>query len=388
MTTSVHAKCLELASEALECLQSTKKAGVSIAIRKLELCARLLNDEKLSRWCAFHLGAYALHLPYPPEKLTKEYAVQTKIAIAELEIPASQEEILYRLGKAGGGFESIESIEERYDRLLREKRGNDGTYYRDNLLSTISSCANAAAKHASQLYATLAFGDIPRRQFDVIRERVDDLLLDICPDAVEKFMSAYQMLGSKSSEDWSLALTACRRVIKAIADALFPPTDEQRDGRKLGEEQYINRLWAFLDDHLEAGSDKDLAKAHIDYLGSFVQRLHEKTSKGVHASVTYEEAVRVVLYTYLTLGDILEFAAAGVRRALSEKGKVDINSASYEELRRIPGMSSAIAKEIIKRRAKSSFGSVEQLLEIKGFGPKSLEKVQPYLVALPRKPKD
>jgi competence ComEA-like helix-hairpin-helix protein len=361
---------------------------VSTAIRKLELCARLLNDDRLSKWCAFHLGAYAHELPYPPRKLTAKYERQVKSAIAELNIPVSEQEILYRLGKAGGGFESIEWIEERYDRFSREKYSWDGTYDRNALLRTIRSCANAAAEHAGGLYASFAFGDIPRRQFEVIRERVDDLLLDICPDAVEKFMSAYQMLGSKSSEDWSLALTACRRVIKAVADALFPPTDEQRDGRKLGEEQYINRLWAFLDDHLEAGSDKDLAKAHVDYLGSFIQRLHEKTSKGVHVSVTYEEAVRAVLYTYLTLGDILEFAVEGVQRALSQKGTVDVNSASYEELRRIPGISSAIAKEIIKRRAKSSFGSVEQLLEIKGFGPKSLEKVQPYLVALPKKPKD
>ncbi len=157
-----------------------------------------------------------------------------------------------------------------------------------------------------------------------------------------------------------------------------------RNGRKLGEDQYINRLWAFLDGQLEAGSDKDLAKAHVDYLGSFIQRLNEKASKGVHARVSYEEAVRAVLYTYLTLGDILEFAAAGVRQALGDKGKVDVNSASIVDLRSVPGITSSIAKELVKRRTKAPFNSVEQLLDIKELGPETLERAQSYLVALPK----
>ena len=130
-------------------------------------------------------------------------------------------------------------------------------------------------------------------------------------------MSAYEKLASSSTEDWSLALTSCRRVIKAVADILFPPQKEKINGRLVGDEQYINRLWAFLDQNVVHGSDKNLAKAHVDYLGAFLQKLNDKASKGVHASVSHKEAVRAVLYTYLTLGDILEFADKGVEKALS-----------------------------------------------------------------------
>jgi hypothetical protein len=147
----------------------------------------------------------------------------------------------------------------------------------------------------------LAFGDIPRRHFEAVRDKVDRLLLDVCPEAVEQFMAAYERLATGTSEDWSLALTACRRVIKTVADAIYPPRDGKVKGRKVGDAQYINRLWAFLDENLPASSDKDLAKAHVDYLGSFLSRLNEKASKGVHATVTHDEAVRSVLYTYLTL---------------------------------------------------------------------------------------
>jgi hypothetical protein len=80
---------------------------------------------------------------------------------------------------SGGGFESIEFFEEKHDQLRKEKTGNDRTYYITNLSKTINSCANAASERDAKLYASFSFGDIPSRQFDVIRERVDDLLLDI-----------------------------------------------------------------------------------------------------------------------------------------------------------------------------------------------------------------
>ena len=217
-----------------------------------------------------------------------------------------------------------------------------------------------------------------------IRHYRSDETLEICPDAVEKFISAYELLGSKSSEDWSLALTACRRVIKAVADELYPPSDEERNGRKMGEEQYINRLWAFLDDNAEKGSDKELAKTHVDYLGSFIQRLNDKASKGVHATVTYDEAVRAVLYTYLTLGDIMQFANEGVKQACSNQNKIDINSGSFDELCKIPGITSSIAKGIIARRAKKPFTSLVQLDEIKGLGTKTIEKARSHIILMPK----
>ncbi|MBI3911093.1 MAG: helix-hairpin-helix domain-containing protein [Armatimonadetes bacterium] len=379
----VHDRCLQLASEALDCLQAPKKGSVSTAIRKLELCARLLGDCKLLRWCEFHLGGWRYALWGLEDEKAEPREKQIINLIAEDKLPVSIGEALPRVFEAGGGFDSIEMLEEVVDRLRKEKAGNDGTRYLNNVLKTISACANAAMEHASRLYAQFSFGDIPRRQFDVIRERVDGLLLDICPQAVKQFMSAYHALGSGSSEDWSLALTACRRVIKSVADALFPPV-AARDGRALGEEQYINRLWAFLDDNVPAGSDKLLAKAHVDYLGSFLQRLNEKASKGVHEAVTYEEAVRAVLYTYLTLGDILEFAGVGVKQILASTGKQDLNSASIENLCRVPGIRPAFAKEIVRRRAKVPFASTKELADIKGFGPRTLAKAEPYLTVIQR----
>lgn len=382
MKESIHGKCAQLSSEALMQLQESKVGNVYSAVRKLELCARLINDKNLLKWCNYHLGAYSNKLPHPQETVDQEYANKVVTEIVKLKIPVDEQEIITRLGESGGGFSSIEFVENTLARLSKEKKGNDGTHYRSNLQRTINACANAAYKNASRLFSTYSFGEIPRRHFDIIRERVDDLLLDICPEAIEKFMTAYERLGSSSSEDWSLALTATRRVIKAVADTLFPPRKTKPGERKLGEEQYINRLWAFLDENLEHGSDKDLAKAHVDYLGSFLQRLNEKASKGVHAKVTYEEAVRSVLYTYLTLGDVLEFSGKGVEIALKDRGKVNLNTASIDELIELDGLNTILAKSIIKKRSKRPFQSLDELLQFKGVGPKTLEKIRKSCVVL------
>ena len=380
MTTGVHEQCLSLAKEAIEAIQNGKEGSTSLAVRKIELCAQLLDNKPLQRWAKFTLGGYAYSLP-TAEVMDQEYADKVVQRTQELKIPLSEDELRHRLGESGGGFNSIELVERAMTRLNREKLANDGTHYRNNVQRVIVATSNAASLHATGIFKRLSFGEIPSRQFNTIRDRVDNLLLDLCPEAIEKFMVAYERLASSSAEDWSHALTAARRIFKSVADSLYPPRETPEGARKLGEEQYINRLWAFLEENAAAGSDKDLAKAHIKYMGAFLQRLNEKASKGVHAEVSYEEAVRAVLYTYLTLGDLLEFAGKGLKKVVEQSGKVNINDAPLEDLVKIPGVSNALAKEIVKRRVKRKFKSLEELTTFKGIGPKTIEKMREHCVA-------
>lgn len=377
MTEGVNGECMSLVKEALEAIQLGKSGCVSLAVRKLELCANLLDDKRLKKWCEFHLGIYAAHLPlHEKGQDGNEYVETLKAKVYELKLPVNGNELTPRTEVSGGGFESIEFIERVKEKLDKQKKGNDGTHYIINIQKTISATSNSAYSQAAQLYKTLSFGEIPSRQFNVIRDRVDNLLLDICPEAIEKFMVAYERLSSSSSENWSQALTAVRRVIKSVADSIYPPRETGKGERKLGEEQYINRLWAYLDENAEAGSDKDLAKAHVNYLGAFIQRLNDKASKGVHAEVTYNEAVRAVLYTYLTLGDILEHTGSVATKLKASTGKINLNDAKIEELIEIPGINEELAKKIVKRRVSKPFSTIDDLAEFNGIGARTLEKIK------------
>jgi competence protein ComEA len=59
---------------------------------------------------------------------------------------------------------------------------------------------------------------------------------------------------------------------------------------------------------------------------------------------------------------------------------VDINTADQVALETIPGIGPVKAAAILQFRTESgSFASVEQLLEVTGIGPATLEAIRPYV---------
>jgi comEA protein len=61
---------------------------------------------------------------------------------------------------------------------------------------------------------------------------------------------------------------------------------------------------------------------------------------------------------------------------------IDINSASSSQLQEVPGIGPATADKILQmRKSYGAFKSVDDLLSVRGIGPKRLEKMRKYLVA-------
>jgi comEA protein len=61
---------------------------------------------------------------------------------------------------------------------------------------------------------------------------------------------------------------------------------------------------------------------------------------------------------------------------------VNINSASAGQLQQVPGIGPATAEKILQmRKSYGAFKSVDDLLAIRGIGPKRLDKMRKYLVA-------
>ncbi|GBC92222.1 ComE operon protein 1 [bacterium HR15] len=60
---------------------------------------------------------------------------------------------------------------------------------------------------------------------------------------------------------------------------------------------------------------------------------------------------------------------------------LDINRATAEELEQLPGIGPVLAARIVEyRRAHGRFQSVDELLEVRGIGPKRLEQLRPYVI--------
>lgn len=63
-------------------------------------------------------------------------------------------------------------------------------------------------------------------------------------------------------------------------------------------------------------------------------------------------------------------------------GKVNINTASVEQLSTLPGVGAKLAARIVEYRQKSGgFKAVTELMNVQGIGEKNFAKIQQYLVA-------
>src|SRR5271168_3626591 len=61
---------------------------------------------------------------------------------------------------------------------------------------------------------------------------------------------------------------------------------------------------------------------------------------------------------------------------------IDLNTATSEQLQQVPGIGPSTADKILQmRKSYGAFKSVDDLLAVRGIGPKRLDKMRKYLVA-------
>ncbi|MGN4539973.1 ComEA family DNA-binding protein [Bacillus cereus group sp. MYBK95-2] len=390
MGTKIKNDVIKLLEDSLDQLEN-QKGSVLTGVQKLSRAAKILDDKDTVIWCEIQLGnkQYTTDLiklvtlfrehgedgRLSGDPLEESYRIMDELEAEGLkdEIHFSIEELSIKLNKRGGGYKGIGFIEERYNDLVRLKSWNDGTFYKSSLITHISYVKRVAHEKVTALYTKIAYTDSAQTAFDILKNEVDDRLLDLNPELAEQLMLAFKSVSTDNPEEWSQALTTCRRFIEGLADELFPPISEEVDGRKLGKTQYINRLWAFMDNSIESKSNKDLAKAHVDILGVYLQRIHKLSNKGVHAELEREEAVKTVFHTYLMVADILKYLDPSYS---TKEEQLNIHKASLDELESLLGVPRSIAKEIVKVRVREGELTPEILGKIKGVGSKTLSLAQ------------
>ena len=89
-------------------------------------------------------------------------------------------------------------------------------------------------------------------------------------------------------------------------------------------------------------------------------------------------------YHYAHFFYVLALALALAPAALAKKKPpahpININTAGASDLQQVPGIGPSTAQKILDtRKSYGTFKSVDDLLAIKGIGPKKLEKMRKYL---------
>ena len=183
----------------------------------------------------------------------------------------------------------------------------------DRATKELASRRTLIYDYAIRKHYQIRFSNLAEDVFGRIRSGIDSSIGSTVPDAVRKLTAVHDYLASDNPEDWSNATHSCRRVLQDLADAVFPPQDKPRIRMvndkeieiRLGADQYINRLIAYIEDSSGSGRFKEIVGSHLGYMGDRLDALFNAAQKGSHSTVTKEEADRCVVYTYLLVGDIL-----------------------------------------------------------------------------------
>jgi hypothetical protein len=169
------------------------------------------------------------------------------------------------------------------------------TQIKNSVLSIVHS-------FVSSLYYELLFSGQVQTIFERYKTAVDNRLAGRCGDVLEKFPSVYERLAEDDPEAVSQALVTCRRIMDSFADSIFPASDMtiEAEGNtlQLGQKHVQNRINAYIRER--SSSDSRRKK-----LRQTLSNLYDRTSSGVHADVTQEEARSLLLNVYLVLGEII-----------------------------------------------------------------------------------
>ena len=173
----------------------------------------------------------------------------------------------------------------------------------------LSKIRNSVYNYVLNINLQLKFESITESVFQNTKEVVDKKLATICPEAMKKFLAAYDRLKSNNSEEWSQALSSCRNILKDFADYIFPAqskpvTLSDSSEVMVTDDKYKNRLLAFIDKELK-GNKRRLLLARAADLSNRIHCLNDMLSQGTHEELELTDVNMCVIDTYLLIGSLI-----------------------------------------------------------------------------------
>lgn len=130
----------------------------------------------------------------------------------------------------------------------------------------------AVHSYASDASLALELGDAAESIFEAARRDVDVFVRSSCPSAVQQLVAISERMREEDPESLSAALGSCRRLLSGVADAVFPASDRIMDGsgnrRKVGPDEYKNRLLAFIERSSSSGGTRSILTSDLECLAA------------------------------------------------------------------------------------------------------------------------
>jgi hypothetical protein len=302
------AEALALAGELLADLE-LKRIDAAAAVLKANRLARLVDDEDMKEWLGYELHGYKA------SESGKRWMTRMNRWISKDDekgyvAPLSDYTSMIEANRSQ--LRSFEGMSFSGDMLIPVTREHRKAI--NETLAAIIQCeriVNAVLaqihEFAARTYYELLFSDEQASLFSSVQRDIDARLAPMGGRALEKIESVLDRLNAGDPEAVSGAMNTSRRLIDAVANALFEPRDEpyrisaERE-ISVASGNTLNRLQAYA--HASGAS-----KGRRDRLRRTLGDLYDRVSTGVHDDVTVEEARFIFLQTYVVIGEFLSLSA-------------------------------------------------------------------------------
>jgi competence protein ComEA len=112
--------------------------------------------------------------------------------------------------------------------------------------------------------------------------------------------------------------------------------------------------------------------------------LLRRADQAAVASLVAFALVGIGMYWFVQGGHRGELIEIDRAAPLTARFLVDINKAQWPELAELPQIGEMLARRIVESRASAGpFGDHDDLLRVNGIGPRTLERLRPYLLPMP-----
>lgn len=335
-----------LISDALAAVDDDSVSTASLLRRSIRI-ASLRNDNANLVWLEIEMYGISGRPPAETSQRNRELAVGVDADGWAAVVTGGLEPLMRRRTSQDGKMVYSDSVSELENRVRLIEVQRDmldppqglaplDLYHRSKasdeqkmqLTLAVLGFTNVLAKIRDALHAFLVtsekqvhFGQANADIFERNRRFVDEQIGNINAEVLDQFKSAYSRLQAEGdAEAKSHALLSCRRILKTLADTVYPARPGRvlcADGveREMNDARYINRLVQFVSEVMGSHGSAQVTKTTLDSLGARLSALDGLDSKGVHASVTAEEVDACIIQTYMMVGEVLRYKAG---RAVSD----------------------------------------------------------------------
>ncbi|AFL69624.1 hypothetical protein [Sulfurospirillum barnesii] len=152
-----------------------------------------------------------------------------------------------------------------------------------------------------------------------IKTLTDDILDDLIISLEElhpKLFNSFAALARtyervETEEDIAQCALSGRRILEQCADYLFPASDQLYNGRKVGQTQYKNRLWAYIETVVKENS---LDIVCIQEVGSQLDKLISLFNAGLHSELNLVDLNTVLENLILFIIQLVNLSPEAARK--------------------------------------------------------------------------